>query len=277
MKSAPQFQDNLASFGVAYGLGVQGLNRGGLGTNLLPPEIERVRLIRAKKPWALAASALIMLGLTLLFALGDIRVLRQGDHAPVPVRRQPGQERYQAGRGANQDGVRCRQGRWDAKYEEGKALIVDPSDRAFWPQFLKTISGFFPDPEQEYGLDPDAPRSRTRSKSSASISTPSSPCGARTWAEWFTGLDPKFKMLMHPHRRRKTPPTGEGWIVQIVCHHYNPYPDLQPQDQGAASCPRRTADGPTSGPCNSSPIRCSPSSTYPSSGSSASTTSPWPG
>src|SRR3954447_20178613 len=75
VKAAPQFQDNLASFAVAYGLGVQGLNRGGLGTNLLPPEIERIRLVRAKKPWALAASALILLGLTFLFTLGDYRVL----------------------------------------------------------------------------------------------------------------------------------------------------------------------------------------------------------
>ncbi len=48
VKSAPQFQDNLASFAVAYGLGVQGLDRGSLATNLLPPEIERVRLIRAR-------------------------------------------------------------------------------------------------------------------------------------------------------------------------------------------------------------------------------------
>src|SRR3984885_3121570 len=75
VKSAPQFQDNLASFGVAYGLAVRGLNRGGLGRHLLPAEIERIRLVRAKKPWALAACALIMLGLTFLFTLGDIRAL----------------------------------------------------------------------------------------------------------------------------------------------------------------------------------------------------------
>ena len=56
-RGSPQFQDNLPSFAVAYGLGVQGLGRSGLRTNLLPPEIEQVRLIRAKKPWALAASA----------------------------------------------------------------------------------------------------------------------------------------------------------------------------------------------------------------------------
>src|SRR6478752_3189363 len=37
VKSAPQFQDNLASFAVAYGLGVQGLKLGSLSTNLLPP------------------------------------------------------------------------------------------------------------------------------------------------------------------------------------------------------------------------------------------------
>src|SRR5262249_6676504 len=70
----PVFQDNLMSFAVAYGLGVQGLNKSGLRTNLLPPEIEQVRLIRAKKPWALAASALLMLGFSALF-LGEYRVL----------------------------------------------------------------------------------------------------------------------------------------------------------------------------------------------------------
>src|SRR5580698_8923399 len=45
VKTAPQFQENLPSFAVAYGLGVQGLDRSGLRTSLLPPEIEQVRLI----------------------------------------------------------------------------------------------------------------------------------------------------------------------------------------------------------------------------------------
>ena len=38
-----------------------------------------------------------------------------------------------------------------------KPLITDPADRAMWPQFLKMISGYFPDPEKEYGLDADKP------------------------------------------------------------------------------------------------------------------------
>src|SRR4051794_26760674 len=81
VKTAPQFQENLPSFAVAYGLGVQGLDRSGLRTNLLPPEIEQVRLIRAKKPWALAASSLLMLGFAGLF-LGDYRVLAKVDNEP---------------------------------------------------------------------------------------------------------------------------------------------------------------------------------------------------
>ncbi len=33
-------------------------------------------------------------------------------------------------------------------------------------------------------------------------------------------------MLMHPYDVAN-PPTGAGWMIQIVCHHYNPYPSSQ--------------------------------------------------
>lgn len=68
--NAPVFSENLLSFAVAYGLAVQGAKLlakpeqqyGRLVTNLLPPEIRKERQIRAKKPWAIAASALLFLG-----------------------------------------------------------------------------------------------------------------------------------------------------------------------------------------------------------------------
>ena len=56
-------------------------------------------------------------------------------------------------------------------------------------------------------------------------------------------LDPKLKMLMHPYDV-KTPPTGEGWIIQIVCHHYNPYPTSREQIALPSTDPRRTDFGP---------------------------------
>src|SRR5690349_10808915 len=62
--AGPQFKENQLTFGVAYGLCVQALDKAQLRTNLLPDEIITERLIRSKKPWAVAAVALLMVGLT---------------------------------------------------------------------------------------------------------------------------------------------------------------------------------------------------------------------
>ena len=51
--SNAQYKDNILSFGPAYGLCVQALGKSELKTNLLPEEIVRKRMIRAKKPWAM--------------------------------------------------------------------------------------------------------------------------------------------------------------------------------------------------------------------------------
>jgi type IV pilus assembly protein PilM len=223
VKTAPQFQDNLASFAVAYGLGVQGLKRGGLGTNLLPPEIERIRLVRAKKPWALAASALIMLGLALLFSVGDYRVLAKVTTTPFKTA-------VQQAKGVSQRGADLKsafdkaKGDWQGKFEEGKALIVDPTDRALWPKFLKTLSAFFPDPVAEYRLNPDDPSVQDElEKLRVHIDAIKPVWRADLKTAWFDLLDPKFKMLMHPYDVAN-PPADAGWVIQLVCHHYNPYP-----------------------------------------------------
>ena len=62
--SNAQFKDNILSFGPAYGLCVQALGKSELKTNLLPEEIVRKRMIRAKKPWAVAGVAAVLAGLT---------------------------------------------------------------------------------------------------------------------------------------------------------------------------------------------------------------------
>jgi type IV pilus assembly protein PilM len=64
---APAFKDNLLSFPVCYGLCLQGLGKGALSTNLLPRELIVQRMIREKKPWALATVAVLFLGLSFNF------------------------------------------------------------------------------------------------------------------------------------------------------------------------------------------------------------------
>jgi len=60
--SVPAFKENIGAFGVAYGLAVQALGKSALRTNLLPPELLQQRMIRNKKPWAVAAAAVLLLG-----------------------------------------------------------------------------------------------------------------------------------------------------------------------------------------------------------------------
>lgn len=68
--SQKTFKENILTFSVAYGLCLQGLNQARIRTNLLPQEFLTERLIRAKKPWALASIGAVLVGLTcsLLFS-----------------------------------------------------------------------------------------------------------------------------------------------------------------------------------------------------------------
>ncbi|MCE2813427.1 MAG: pilus assembly protein PilM [Planctomycetaceae bacterium] len=59
---AQQFKENAAAYGVVYGLCLQLLNRGPMRTNLLPRDIVLDRIIRNKKPWAVGALSLLLVG-----------------------------------------------------------------------------------------------------------------------------------------------------------------------------------------------------------------------
>lgn len=60
--NAPAFKDHIPSFAPVYGLCLQNLGLGPLSTNLIPQEVVKERLIRSKKPWAVAAAAVLMMG-----------------------------------------------------------------------------------------------------------------------------------------------------------------------------------------------------------------------
>jgi type IV pilus assembly protein PilM len=66
--SIPTFRDNAPTFAVCYGLCLQGLGLGQLKNSLVPREIVVERIIRAKKPWAVAAVATLMTGMAVHYA-----------------------------------------------------------------------------------------------------------------------------------------------------------------------------------------------------------------
>jgi type IV pilus assembly protein PilM len=180
--------------------------------------------------------------LSTLFMLGDYRLLATvstpqfkaavGKAKEVSDKGSKFKKAYDEGKAA-----------WTGKFDEGKALIVDPSNRAMWPAFLKTISGFFPDPVAEYKLNPDDPANQdTLEKLRVHIDKIWPVYRTDVKTEWFDVLDPNFKRLMHPYDMA-SPPDGAGWIVQIVGHHYNPYPSPE-QFKLPMTDPKRVEFGP---------------------------------
>ncbi|WP_422929559.1 type IV pilus assembly protein PilM [Singulisphaera sp. PoT] len=230
VKLAPQFQENLPSFGVAYGLAVQGLGKSGVYTNLLPPEIEQVRLIRAKKPWALAASALLMLGFSALF-LGDYRVLAKVNTTQFANAVSSATSATKLGTQYKNE-FDAAKGEWTKTYDQGKSLVAGATDRAKWPTFLKTLNANLPDPVKEYNLDPSKPENQPiLDKLRVHIDAIKPVWRADVDAEWFstedsTGPSAIAKDLMLKYDRDEKP-KGEGWIIQVVGHHYNPRPNAE--------------------------------------------------
>jgi len=69
--SVPTFRDNAPTFAVSYGLCLQGLGLSQLKNSLVPREIVVQRIIRAKKPWAVAAIAALMTGMAVHYAFTE--------------------------------------------------------------------------------------------------------------------------------------------------------------------------------------------------------------
>ncbi len=65
--NAPQLIDQLLSYGVAYGLAIQGLGKAQITSNLLPPEIAKQVVWRKKTPWFYGAAACLMLSTSLVW------------------------------------------------------------------------------------------------------------------------------------------------------------------------------------------------------------------
>jgi len=61
--SAPMFRKNVLSFGVAFGLALQGVGVSKISTSLLPPEILNQKILKKKRPYFVAAGAALVLAL----------------------------------------------------------------------------------------------------------------------------------------------------------------------------------------------------------------------
>lgn len=142
VKKAPVFADNILSFAVAYGLALQGLKQSRIQTNLLPNDIRVERLIRAKKPMALAGAAALLLGLGIYSWSSGISF---------------GYAKAASDEAKKADSVLQNAQRLSAEYDGKKAEVVQArkdaaniirgsEERVNWPIFYRLLNDCLPRP-----------------------------------------------------------------------------------------------------------------------------------
>ena len=153
--SAPSFQENLLSFPVAYGLALQGLAKGAVHTNLLPREITYDRLVKRKKPWAVAAAAVLLLGCSISFAayslaLGTVDVDRWKSAEADATQLVNDATKYKTG--AEQARTE-----FDGTRQIGQNLVGNVEGRLRWLELLTAVNACLPTGEDRPPKESDTP------------------------------------------------------------------------------------------------------------------------
>jgi type IV pilus assembly protein PilM len=147
--ASPQFKENQLTFGVAYGLCVQALDAGQLRTNLLPEEIVTTRLVKAKKPWAVAAVALLLVGMTVNYfghysswkTADKSEGTEMADAITASVRAKQGASNYETE-------FTTLRGKFDEITKIGETLQSNVDGRLLWLEVLKAIDAALPKDER---------------------------------------------------------------------------------------------------------------------------------
>jgi type IV pilus assembly protein PilM len=244
--TAPAFKDNLLSFAVCYGLAVQGLQRGALRTNLIPKEIVRERMVAAKKPWAAAAAATVLLGCTASFA-GHWNIFHS-------VSNDGYKSAFSTAQGVkstfdkNKSDYAAAKAKLDTVKGVGNSITHNTDGRIMWMEVLKAINDALPADENTDKL--------------TEIKTPDDLAKRNTLfvdeiemqyfediSQWFTAVAPLLNRgnaaappdaaavtppvtPADPNNPAATPPaaalppgeeapTGAGWVIQLKGHHFH--------------------------------------------------------
>lgn len=239
--AAPAFQENAGAFATCYGLAVQGLEKSGLRTNLLPIEVVHERIIRAKKPWAVAAAALLLLGISVSFgsAALAVKTVRQPEYFD-PAERQVKQVSTNAASFKSE--AEQARNQFSATDKIGSNLVANVEGRVLWAELLAALNQCLPrDAELKAGEEPKPVELRNQ------LHITGVECqwtdNLATWFEgkrkWYQpgpgekmpaagtdasaagGANPPAEGAPSPDAPTGFGPQGPGWILSLKGVHYH--------------------------------------------------------
>jgi type IV pilus assembly protein PilM len=249
--NAPVYTENVLSFAVAYGLALQGLNLARLHTNLLPQDIRVDRLIRAKKPWAVAAAASMLLGMSAL-SLGYYMQYRAYAAPEVVKEMENGKK---VGEKARNFETKVTQVLNQITKDKNavKSIVFGQDERLNWMYFTQFINNTLPKPDGS-NISEEAKQmfwnfraEKAYEKFRKQVRGEGSPGDDESWrgdliqanveavycvfcdnlAGYYQHLknDSIRKWDTMSERDRNTPPTGAGWVVELrgYTYHHDPY------------------------------------------------------
>jgi len=225
--SDPLFEENILTFAVPYGLALQSLKKSYLKTTLLPPEIVRARMIRHKKPWAVAAAATLLFG----FALSAFGYAQVYDSVSA--------ERFgsdQAGAIGESKKVVQKKSGFETSYNGKKSelenifskedQLVEPLDtREYWLEVYAAINACLPRPQ---GDEIEIENIEHKKRIKLSSITCEKQADLKTW---FDSLTEQEKTHM-AKSAQETAPEGEGYVFTLIGYHYFNDTDHAPNNAG---------------------------------------------
>ncbi|GIX04754.1 MAG: hypothetical protein KatS3mg114_0623 [Planctomycetaceae bacterium] len=211
--AAPLFLDNLLTFTVPYGLALQALRLTDIHTSLLPREIAVARLIRRKKPWAVATAASLLLGLSMStvgygLVSQSVSVARWGNVESEA-------DKLSSEVNSLKNKYNSEKSRNQASIDQGESLFAMLPQRELWMEVYKAIDECLPRDEGQQLDETDIAKMNR-------ISLDSITCKRYTNLEqWYNGLNENTRQTYLKDPDKGVAPNGDGYVFTLVGHHYH--------------------------------------------------------
>ena len=253
--SAPTFQENILSFGVSYGLALQALNKGNVHTNLLPREIIKERIVKRKKPWAVAAAAVLLLGCSISYAAYSLALGTVDPGAWKDAERQSTRVAADANRFKTESEAATTE--FKATDLIGQHLVGNVEGRIRWLELLRAVADCLP---QAKNPPPKADDPAIPIPDRNELHITNLECQqVEDVSQWFGGMKqwhqegadasdkpageaPAAAVPDAPAAAdaSQSGPKGPGWIVRLGGHHYH---NADQRNQGAEFVRRTLIEG----------------------------------